>query len=375
MPVHPFDATSPRLASVSAQVLEIGAHPPPRGGWSIRIEMLKNHLNAQGHHCVVLNIGRSRTIPSDQYETVVGPWDFVSKVRKYARMGFVAHTHANGEVNKGLALALTAQFINRWYGTPCVLTFHAGIDQAYFPREKSPLMAPLFRLLFSIPRRIVCNSESVRQKIAEYGVPATKVRAIPAFTRQYLDFERVPLTPVAEDFLARHQSVILCYIRLQPGYFLDVLLDGFARVAARRSDAGLLVVGVDDGREERLWEAIGRTDGRSGLAGRICAIGDVDHDEFLTLLTRSSLYLRTPTSDGIASSVLEALALRVPVVGSDNGSRPAGTITYPATDAVALADRVCATLERRDEIAAAIVPPPLPDTLADEIALLTGGAD
>ena len=53
-------------------------------------------------------------------------------------------------------------------------------------------------------------------------------------------------------------------------------------------------------------------------------LGNLPHDEFLTLLTRCSAYLRSPACDGVAASVLEAVALGVPVVASENGRRPAG---------------------------------------------------
>ena len=42
---------------------------------------------------------------------------------------------------------------------------------------------------------------------------------------------------------------------------------------------------------------------------RICFVADLDRDAFLTALQRSTLYLRTPITDGVASSVLESLAL------------------------------------------------------------------
>ena len=55
-----------------------------------------------------------------------------------------------------------------------------------------------------------------------------------------------------------------------------------------------------------------------------CLLGSVPHDTFLTLLSRSLAYLRTPVTDGMCSSVLESLKLGVPVLAADNGTRPAG---------------------------------------------------
>ena len=64
----------------------------------------------------------------------------------------------------------------------------------------------------------------------------------------------------------------------------------------------------------------------------VCLLGSVPHDTFLTLLSRSLAYIRTPVTDGICSSVLESLKLKVPVLASDNGTRPTGTALWKEGD-------------------------------------------
>ena len=39
------------------KILQISSYPPPRAGWAVRVEFLKRQLLAEGHDCVVLNIG------------------------------------------------------------------------------------------------------------------------------------------------------------------------------------------------------------------------------------------------------------------------------------------------------------------------------
>jgi glycosyltransferase involved in cell wall biosynthesis len=108
-----------------------------------------------------------------------------------------------------------------------------------------------------------------------------------------------------------------------------------------------------------------------GLESRVCFIDDLDHDAFLCALKRSAIYVRTPITDGVASSVLESLALGIPVVACENGTRPAGVITYEATDSQALALQVLHTIEHRAAVVANLAREPLPDTLPAEVALLT----
>src|SRR5688500_19021607 len=125
---------------MSAKILEISPYPPPRSGWSVRVQFLMKHLEAHGHECAVLNTGTNRRVPSDEYETFLGGVDYVRKVWRFSRRGFVVHMHVNGASWKGLILAILAQVVGLASGRRGFLTFHAGIEQVYFPRPKYPLL-------------------------------------------------------------------------------------------------------------------------------------------------------------------------------------------------------------------------------------------
>ena len=212
----------------------------------MRVELIKKQLEAEGHDCVVLNTGKNRLVPSADYETILGPWDFVAKVWRYSRAGFVVHEHVNGDSAKGFIRTLLAQMLNLLAGHRSYLTFHAGVDQVFFPKHKAPALFPVYWLMFTLPRKIVCNSAAVKEKIVEFGITPDKVVPIPAFTRQYLEFETAPLSPMIETVLSRFPEVIFTYIRVRPGFNLPNLIEAFAILAQARSDVGLLIVGVTD---------------------------------------------------------------------------------------------------------------------------------
>lgn len=354
-----------------ARVLEVTSYPPPRAGWGIRVEFLKKRLEAEGHSCVVLNIGTSRAIPSDEYETVMSGSDFVRKVWRYSRQGFIVHAHANGDALKGIALALIAEALNLLSGTRCFLTFHAGAIQRYFPRERSRWLFPVFWMLFAIPRRIICNSDAVKECIAGYGVPRRKIIPIPAFSRQYLEFTPVALPPDVEQFFRRFPRVVFTYLRMRPLFYPETLIHGMAQVFKAGGDIGLIVCGMAGHSDEGVRPQFDAAIAQHGIADRVCLLDDLDHDAFLTILAGSAVYLRTPITDGVASSVLEALALGVPVVACDNGTRPDGVITYPADDPLKLAAAVEQVLARHGQAVATPGNVDVPDTVADEVALLT----
>jgi len=360
--------------SAPTRILQISSYPPPRAGWAVRVEFLKRQLERDGHQCVVLNTGTSRKIPSTEYETVMSGADYVRKVWRFCSQGFLPHVHVNGHTPKGLVLSLMAQVVSVLFGRRVVLTFHGGVEQTYFPRDRAPLLVPAYWLLFKLSRAIVCNNDAVKRLIAAYGVRASKIFPIPAFSLQYLQERGADLPADIEEFFGRFPVVLFSYVRFRPGFFLPELIRAFAMVAARRSDVGLLLAADMGHSEENLPERIPAQITTARLDERVLTVGDLTHEQFLTVMARSAIYVRTPVSDGVASSVLESLSLGIPVVGSENGSRPPGVITYPATDPDALATALLDVIDRRPEIQAALPRPEVRDTLADEIALLTDAA-
>jgi len=358
--------TSPR-----ARVLEVTSYPPPRAGWGIRVEYLKKRLEREGHECVVLNTGTSRRVPSTEYETVMSGTDLARKIWRYARKGYLVHAHTNGDSWKGLLLAIATEIIALAGGRRPVLTFHAGAIQRYFPIEHARWLAPLFWLAFLLPRQIICNNDAVKSRIVKYGVPAAKISVIPAFTREYLEYSETSLPPELESFRQRWPQILFTYLRMRPLFYPLVLVDAMAQIAAERHDTGLVICGgMSHGEPDLLAQVQSRITAH-GLGDRVCFVEDLDHDAFLTALTRSAIYVRTPITDGVASSVLESLALGVPVVACENGTRPPGVLTYPAEDASQLAKVVTTTLAERAGVVASLVQVPVPDTLPAEVQILT----
>ncbi len=359
-------STAPR-----ARILEVTSYPPPRAGWGIRVEFLKKRLEAEGHDCVVLNIGTSRAIPSTEYETVLSGLDFVKKVWRYASAGYTVHAHANGDALKGLLLALTAEIVALVCGQRCYLTFHTGVIQRYFPTDKSWRHAPLFWLLFTIPRAIICNSNAVKAKIQDYGISGKKIVPIAAFSKQYMEYTPATLPAHLEAFFAQYPNVIFTYVRMRPLFYPLTMVDGLAELVRRRPDAGLVLCGTAGHTDEGVWESVQERIRHHGIDKHICLLEDLDHDAFLTALQRSTLYLRTPITDGVASSVLESLVLGVPVVACENGTRPKGVLTYRADDPIEMAAQMERVIANRADVVEAMGTFEVPDTLADEIALLT----
>jgi glycosyltransferase involved in cell wall biosynthesis len=109
---------------------------------------------------------------------------------------------------------------------------------------------------------------------------------------------------------------------------------------------------------------------KEGIDDAIYLMGSVPHEMFLNILSQSLAYIRTPVTDGVCSSVLESLKLKVPVLASENGTRPAGTEIWKEADVESLVALMKGAAENHEEFVARIPTIVLEDNakkLADDI--------
>jgi glycosyltransferase involved in cell wall biosynthesis len=71
---------------------------------------------------------------------------------------------------------------------------------------------------------------------------------------------------------------------------------------------------------------------RSGLSETLYLAGDLDHETCLALMSRCAAFVRPTRRDGDSISVREAISMKVPVVASNVGTRPDGTVLFEAGD-------------------------------------------
>lgn len=352
-----------------ARLVEITGFPPPMGSWALRALLLAARWRELGGRIDLVNIGPSRTLEDPAYVNIRGGLDLCWRTLRYARSGWAIHTHTNAKGLKGTIIALVLQLIALPFGRRTALTFHAGHVQDYFPRTGRRWLDLLMRLVFRTPRVVICNSLRVKQHIVEdYGIAAEKVHAIQAFCQAYLETEREPtFAPETADFMAAHDPVILTYVSsFAPEFRVPETLDLLQRLRREgHPRAGLLNIG-----NERFMERFGADVERRGLADAVGLTGDLDRPEFLGLMERATLFLRTPVGDGVAASVLEALSLRTPVVASDNGTRPEGCALFRDGDPDDMEARVREVLADREEAVARIPDMAAFDTLDDEVRVL-----
>jgi glycosyltransferase involved in cell wall biosynthesis len=317
-------------------------------GWAIQTKLVTDELRRRGQVCEVLKINENRQVKDPAYIDVQNGSDYLFKILKYSLSGYTLNVHLNGQSKKGYLLALAAAIVGRLSFRPALVTFHGGASQEYFPRHNSFRLHWAFKLLFNLAGRIACDSEPVKGGIRSYGIDGKKVDPIETFSAQYLEFQPVALSRTIEDFLSTHTPVFFSYVSFRPEYRLETLRDAMKGFRKHSPGAGFVWLGFP-GKEMPAAEGyVG--DWSADERQSLLLLGNLEHDQFLTLLTRCFAYVRTPACDGVSASVLESLALGIPVIASENGSRPSGVITYPETDAAALCARMLDLLENRESV-------------------------
>jgi glycosyltransferase involved in cell wall biosynthesis len=349
--------------SPKARILQIGNYPPPICGWAIHTQAVHRALTEAGAASQVLDLGPGRRISERECLPVANGFDYVKKVIASRVRGYTFEIHINGDTWKRYLLALTAAAVGCMTGKPAVLMFHAGPKQLYFPRNRG-FWFHAFRWLFQMSGEIICNLESVKTAILGYGIPAQKVHAI--FSVQYHPEQiPVPLPEPVGRFLEAHEPRLFSYTLFRPEFTMDCLFEAFAQIRREFPRAGLLIVGPPE------VPADARASMRLlGVESSVLVAGNLPRAEFLTAIKSSDVFVRTHLRDGLCSSVLEALNLRVPVVAAEDGIRPPSVITYAPADTADLTRALLHVLSNLETVRAQVQPPELHNSLDEEVSLL-----
>jgi glycosyltransferase involved in cell wall biosynthesis len=332
----------------SAKILQIGNYPPPMCGWAIQLKLVTEELRRRGQVCEVLKINEGREIKSPEYVDVQDGWDYLTKIWRFALRGYRLNVHLNGMSKKGYWLALLAAATGRILFRPALVTFHGGLSQDYFPRYDQSVAHWAYYVLFTLAGAIACDSQPIRDAIERYGIASGKVETIATFSPQYLMFSPVALPDVVDKFFRQRRPVVLSYVSFRPEYRLETLREGMKLYRREYPEAGFVWLGFPE-KEMPAANAYVQ-DWTKEERASLLLLGNLTHDQFLTLLSSSFICLRTPACDGVAASVLESLALGVPVVASENGRRPAGVVTYSDTDAVNMSERLIYVTRNYQEV-------------------------
>lgn len=336
--------------TTTKRILEIGNWAPPVCSWTMSLLGLRKELEARNWDCRIMNLNENRRVPSPAYIDVQNGWDYLRKVLRAVRDRCAVHTRVNAESTDLYILALIAMLLARLWRRPALLTYGGGHEQTYFPAPRLSLRHLAFSFLFRLPNRIYCNSETVKGIILSTGISPDRVRAIPHTSGYYMEFTRSPMPEEVEKFFAEHDGVFFSYVCFRKEFVLDFLAEAIRRFRALYPKVGFLWLGPWECEMPRMKDFLRA----EGLESAVLSMGSVPHEMFLNLLSHSLAYIRSPMTDGVCSSVLESLKLKVPVLGSDNGTRPDGTNLWENGNVESLLTLMVEVVQNREAVVARI---------------------
>ncbi|MFZ1699214.1 MAG: glycosyltransferase family 4 protein [Pyrinomonadaceae bacterium] len=320
-------------------ILQLGPYPPPEGGISRNMLAIRDELIARGDTCSIIATSKSSRI--DGAENVYHPSSAFGLLRLMAKLKFdVLHLHIGGDVTpRVMSLARAATFFGRGR---CVLTMHSG-QYPLTEEAKNAVPTSARGRTFKKFSKIIAVSDAIADVFRRYGVGDERISVVQPFSATLPD----PTVAVPDDlaeFARRHSPFLLSVGGLEPDYDPMFQISAMGDILRDFPDAGLMLVG-DGSMRDAVEKAVAATD----YSGSICVAGNVDHAVTLHLINDADAMLRTTLFDGDAISIREALFLGTPVIATDTGMRPEGTMLIDKGDRRGLVDAVASLAQKNSE--------------------------
>ncbi len=355
-------------ASVNIIQVSTGTYPAPSGlggGVEDTVHHLSTSLAVLGHKVTVIDIPNpNRQQPIYNVSEVVPWWQPDSSLPFHVLRGLSFQGAVRNELNRllaqqhydvvhfhsqiGVAHSLT---ITKDHGALAIFNTHNAVwcsPQAC----RSPLLRAKFIFEMQAFRKadlIFADSEYVKQNlISSMGLPAGKVETMPIGLPDHW-FTPVPIQACfKEKYAPNRERVVLCMARIAPYKNQLALVRAMALVAKVATDAKLILAGPLT--DKRYTSKLRRAINALGLRDRVVLAGPVPFHEHRILYELCDAFVLASVAESQGLSVLEAMAVGRPVVGSAIGPvanllRDGAGVLVPPTDHNALARAILQLLE------------------------------
>lgn len=309
------------------RVLVVGPLPPPNGGMALQTEALLRCLQQEGLQVEVIAtnapyrpawIGR---VPVLRAAFRLLPYLY----RLWRGCGRADVVHVLG--NSGWAwylFAAPALHIAHWRGTPLLLNYRGGLAEPFFATSWRQVWRSLRHA-----DRLAVPTEFLQQLFAGRGVRA---EIVPNILDQQL-FQPSP-TPVADLHVVVTRNLEALYDNASA-------LRAFAQLRRDEPAARLTLCG--EGPERHNLQQLAQ---QLGIAEAVQFAGRLPREQIAALLQSARVLLNPSTADNSPNSLIEAMAVGVPIVSTAVGGVPQlcrpdrEALLVPVADAGAMAAAV-----------------------------------
>ena len=324
------------------KVLHLDEQPGWRGGEQ-QASWLLQGLARQGHSVLIAGRPGSRFLTSGHGGAELqrlalpfrGEWDLVTAVRLASAL-------------KTRSIDILHAHTSHVHTTALLARFLAGRGKVIVSRRVSfpPKRNPLNRWKYRLPDRIIAVSQEVGRVLRDSGLDEDRI----AVVHSAVDLARLDVPPMPRSDLGVPQGVpLLVSAGALVGHKDHAnLLAALPQVHTAFPEARLLIAGEGEQRP-KIEAQIAALD----LQGRVTLLGH--RGDAPRLIRAGDVYVSSSWSEGLGTSILEALACRTPVVATEAGGaaemiRPGQTgFLVPCRNADALAQAIIQCLSRREE--------------------------
>ena len=205
------------------------------------------------------------------------------------------------------------EMLQAW-GGPWVVSFH-GVDVSKFLDDDE--YAAKLKTVFAEAKLVMARSHSLLQRLQELGCPAEKLR----LNRTPIPLEHLPVTTPQAPENGAWRIVQACRLIQKKGIL--TALKALAIVKQRYPQARYLICG-DGPLKEKIDESVQKL----GLTENVELMGWLTQEQLLAEYQRAHLFIhpsektKEEDQEGIPNSMLEAMALGLPVVATWHGGIP-----------------------------------------------------
>ncbi|MCC6493240.1 MAG: glycosyltransferase [Pirellulales bacterium] len=201
--------------------------------------------------------------------------------------------------------------IAKRHGLPAVSTAHGWTghlwreQRVYYPVDK--------RLLRKF-HAVICVSSDIRNELLRAGAPPLRLRTVlNGINAQKYQRNDETRGAVRRELGFGPQAIVIGAVgRVEPQKRFDLLIEAFARLARHSSELQLLIVGAGS-----LLEPLRAEVRRRGLEQRCRLVGQ--RADMLRLYQAFDMYVQSSDYEGTPTVLVEAMAMRIPIVATDAG--------------------------------------------------------
>jgi len=300
----------------------IGHYPPPYGGESVELQGIRDSLLRREVDCEILNIGPSRNQSSPDYLSVKGALDYFKQVFSIAKKGTLIHIITNGHSRKSWLTAFAVSFASRFHGRRTLLTLGSG-DMPTYVKEESWIWKKLLLWILKGFNKVIVRNEIAFQTLSDLGLEKSKLREVAPYAGELTpNSNQIPKN--VKDFQTSHSPLLVSAITyFDPEYGFKLTLEAMNQLKSTFPKIGIVLLCPEVGRDTAQIEI-----DKKHLADQVLLAQSQDRNGYLAILSQSNLFLRATFFDGDASSVREALALKIPALVSRTDFRPEGSVLF-----------------------------------------------